>query len=236
MMMLHCGGRQVSFDELASIPLPEETDTYKPVAFGDLVANTLSISKGLLKDYEYKSSELAVAGNDQRMFGVIKFESEESDEMGLAIGIRSSYDKSMSNGFCMGANVFVCDNLVFNGTVTYMRKHTKNVIDDLEEKMVSTIWNSQNKFQNILEDKENMANILVDNDQAYEFLGLMMGHGVLKPRQVSKALKCWRYPSHDAFANRSMWSLYNACTEALKSTPPNRILESHIKLHDFATA
>ena len=102
--------------------------------------------------------------------------------------------------------------------------------------MVSTIWNSQNKFQNILEDKENMANILVDNNQAYEFLGLMMGHGVLKPRQVSKALKCWRYPSHDAFANRSMWSLYNACTEALKSTPPNRILESHIKLHDFATA
>ena len=112
MMMLHCGGRQVSFDELASIPLPEETDTYKPVAFGELVANTLNISKGLLKDYEYKSSELALAGNDQRMFGVVKFESQESDEMGLAIGIRSSYDKSMSNGFCMGANVFVCDNLV----------------------------------------------------------------------------------------------------------------------------
>jgi hypothetical protein len=62
-----------------------------------------------------------------------------------------------------------------------------------------------------------------------------MGHGVLKPRQVAKALKQWNNPPN-AFASRSMWSLYNACTEALKSTPPNRILESHIKLHEFATA
>jgi|TARA_Y100000310_G_scaffold58126_1_gene53365 hypothetical protein len=235
MMMIHCGGRQVTFDELANIPLPEETDTYKPVAFGDLIANTLNISQGLLKDYDYIGSELAVAGNDQRMFGVIKFKSEESDEMGLAIGIRSSYDKSISNGFCMGANVFVCDNLAFNGTVTYMRKHTKNVVDDLEEKLVSTIWNSQNKFQNILRDKEYMANLYINNDQAYKFLGLMMGHKVLKPRQVAKALMQWKNPP-DAFGNRDMWSLYNACTEALKSTPPNRILESHIKLHEFATA
>ena len=34
--MIHCGGKQVNFEELSAIPLPERTDTYEPVAFADL--------------------------------------------------------------------------------------------------------------------------------------------------------------------------------------------------------
>jgi hypothetical protein len=32
--------------------------------------------------------------------------------------------------------------------------------------------------------------------------------------------------------NRDMWSFYNAVTESLKSTPPNLIMERHVKLHE----
>jgi len=31
--------------------------------------------------------------------------------------------------------------------------------------------------------------------------------------------------------NKDAWSLYNANTEALKSTQPNKIIEKHIDLH-----
>ena len=234
-MILHCGGKEVSYDELAAVPLPEETSTYIPVSFADIVKNAKQIADDLLKDHTYKDSQYALAGKDQRMFSVLRYYSC-NDEMGLAIGVRSSYDKSMSNGFCIGASVFVCDNLAFSGDITYMRKHTKNVLEDLEKEMTHKIYSSQKNFNNILEDKFDMTKKLMTNNQAYEFIGKLYGYNVIKPRQLAETFRNWKKPPHEEFQERNMWSLYNACTEALKSTPPNRILEQHIKLHNYATA
>tara|TARA_R100000789_G_scaffold5689_1_gene9760 strand:+ start:3888 stop:4601 length:714 start_codon:yes stop_codon:yes gene_type:complete len=234
-MILHCGGKEVSYDELAAVPLPEETSTYIPVSFADIVKNAKQIADDLLKDHTYKDSQYALAGKDQRMFSVLRYYSC-NDEMGLAIGIRSSYDKSMSNGFCIGASIFVCDNLAFSGDITYMRKHTKNVLEDLEKEMTHKIYSSQKNFNNILEDKFDMTKKLMTNNQAYEFIGKLYGYNVIKPRQLAETFRNWKKPPHEEFQERNMWSLYNACTEALKSTPPNRILEQHIKLHNYATA
>ncbi len=231
-MLLHCGGRNVSFDELAAVPLPEETETYTPVAFQDIVTNAKQVADDLLKDYSYVDSTYALAGKDQRMFAIHTYRGED-DEMGHSIGIRSSYDKSMSNGICSGAKIFVCDNLIFRGEITYMRKHTKNVIQDLEDKLVSVIYNSTAKFQNIIRDRDAMTTVDVTDNQAYEFLGKMAGNKVLRSQQFNAALRCWKKPPYEEFAPKNVWSLYNACTEALKSTPPNKIIEKHIMLHDY---
>ena len=139
----------------------------------------------------------------------------------------------MSNGICSGAKIFVCDNLIFRGEITYMRKHTKNVIQDLEDKLVSVIYNSTAKFQNIIRDRDAMTTVDVTDNQAYEFLGKMAGNKVLKSQQFNAALRCWKKPPYEEFAPKNVWSLYNACTEALKSTPPNKIIEKHIMLHDY---
>lgn len=235
MMMIHCGGRAVSFAELQGVELPKETETYVPVPFTDIITNTRKIADNLLKEHSFKDAQYALAGKDQRLFAVLQYEGEH-EEMGLALGIRSSYDKSMSNGFCMGAHIFVCDNMAFSGEITYMRKHTKNVWDDLESKLVSTIYNSQNKFHNLIRDREVMGGIPLSTDDAYQFLGRMFGYGVLKARQLTTAVNCWKNPPHEVFQDKNMWSLYNSCTEALKSTPPNKIIEQHIKLHEYAIA
>ena len=233
-MLLHCGGRSVSFDELAAVPLPEKTETYTPVAFKDIVMNTKQIADDLLKDFTYQDSMYALAGKDQRMFAIHTYKGDDPD-MGHAIGIRSSYDKSMSNGLCSGAKVFVCDNLMFSGEVTYMRKHTKNVIKDLEEKAVSVIYNSTVKFFNTVRDRDAMMDVSVTDNQAYEFLGKMAGRKVLKSQQFNTALRCWDKPPYIDFSYKNVWSLYNTCTEALKSTPPNKIIEKHTELHGYVS-
>ena len=53
MMILHCGGRQVSFAELQGVPLPEKTDTYTPVPFADLVKNAQQVAENILTDYNF---------------------------------------------------------------------------------------------------------------------------------------------------------------------------------------
>lgn len=234
-MIIHCGGRAVDYEELANVPLPEETTTYKPVAYHDLVMNVRNIADDLLTDYQYEKANYALSKDNQRMFSVLQYKSEDENDMGYSIGLRSSHNRSMSIGMCIGAQVFVCDNLVFTGSVKYMRTHTKNVFQDLENKLVSTIYNSKNKFANILEDRENMKNVTMNNDKAYSFLGRLGGYGILQSQQLSKAYKLWRKPTHVEFEPKNLWSLYNSCTESLKSTQPNKIIEKHIKLHNYAT-
>ena len=238
MMILHCGGRAVDFNELQNVPLPEETETYTPVAFSDLVTNAKTIADDLLKDYQYIDSQYALAAKDQRMFAVLKYAHKDTDDMSVALGIRSSHDKSMSNGYCFGSSITVCDNLIFAGDFVIMRKHTKNVFDSLRDQLIKTVYNFQSdgKFQNIINDKNQMIETDMNNKKAYEFLGYLFGNKVLKARQLTTALNCWNRPPYEEFKGKNMWSLYNACTEALKSTPPNRIIQQHIKLHQLATA
>ena len=62
-------------------------------------------------------------------------------------------------------------------------------------------------------------------------MGLLYGRGILTPRQLPIVKDNWKKPVYDEFKEKSMWSFYNACTEALKTSPPNQILNRHIKLH-----
>lgn len=239
-MVLHCGGTTVDEQELLNIELPEETDTYKPIAHYDLAKNAINIGNDLLKDYTYRDSQHAVAKDGQRYFGIYTFESKveyhnNHDGLLYNIAIRNSYDKSMSIGVAMGATVFVCDNLALTGDIHVMRKHTQNVSNDLEEMLITNIYKSQNNFINICDDRKSMIKHELTNEESYQLMGTMFGKGVLKPRQLSQTLREWRKPDHREFEDRNVWSLYNAMTSSLKSTPPNKIMENHIKLHEHMT-
>ena len=236
-MVLHCGGTPIDENGLLNIQLPEETDTYKPIAHYDLAQNAINIGNDLLKDYTHSFSQHAVAKEGQRYFGIYTFVKKDNtkdnhDLLNYNIAIRNSYDKSMSIGVAMGATVFVCDNLALTGDIHVMRKHTQNVASDLEEMLITNIYKSQNNFWNICEDRAKMHEAKLTDNDAYQLMGTMFGNGVIKPRQLNQTLREWRNPLHEEFNARNVWSLYNAMTSSLKSTPPNKIMEKHIALHD----
>ena len=234
-LLLHCGGEETSLHDLRSIPLPEETDTYTPVGHYDLAMNLAKVAQGMLPDYSLNNSKYGIARDGKQMFGVHSFKNG-SDDMGLCIGFRNSYDKSMSVGIAIGAIVFVCDNLALTGDITVMRKHTRNVIQDLEEMTITTIYRSKSNFHRIEQDAEMMSEQALNNDSAYRLLGFLFGRGVLSPRQLPVVKREWLSPGFDDFKPRNLWSFYNACTEALKMAPPAKIMEKHIQLHDFLSS
>ena len=67
-------------------------------------------------------------------------------------------------------------------------------------------------------------------------MGLLFGKNVLSPRQLPVVKREWLNPAYDDFKPRTMWSLYNAATEGLKTTPPGKIMEKHIQLHNILAA
>ncbi|MBC8553722.1 MAG: hypothetical protein H8D23_29255 [Candidatus Brocadiales bacterium] len=233
-LMLHQGGIEVSLADLQAVPLPEKTPTYQPVAHADLAMNLQRVASDLLTDYEFDHSSYGLNKEGQQLFGIHTFRNG-SEDMGMSIGFRNSYDKSMSVGIAIGASVFVCDNLALTGEVTIMKKHTLNVLAELEEKIVTTIYRSKNNFTNIVEDARKMGLTELDDDMAYRIMGLLYGHKVISPTQLSVMNRGWQDPVHEQFEPRNLWSLYNCANSALKSSPHNKIMEKHIALHKILT-
>jgi hypothetical protein len=229
-LLLHKGAELATMEQLAAIPLPKETRTYKPVSHVDLVNLLSSMAVNLLPEFELVNTQLGVTKDGQKLFGVITLKNDHT-ELGLSIGFRNSYDKSLSVGIVTGSSVFVCDNLMLTGDLTVLRKHTSNVINDIDALALSTIYKSRAAFTQIQEDVEIMKEIPMSDDEAYRTLGLIYGRGIITPRQIPVVKNEWLKPSHDDFQDRSLWSFYNACTEALKSSPPQSIMERHLKVH-----
>jgi len=234
LLMHTSGGEYCTLDDLRNIPLPEETPTYKPVSHYDLATNLAKVSATLLRDYSLEKSNYGLARDGAQLFGVHTYRNG-SESMGLSIGFRNSYDKSMSVGIAIGASVFVCDNLSLTGDISISRKHSTNVWQDLEELTITTIYRSQHNFHRIVEDSQIMQGQHLSDDDAYRLTGLLYGHGIISPRQIPVVKKEWLTPSHDDFEDRNVWSFYNSVTEALKGSPPNKIMERHIGLHQLLT-
>ena len=229
-LLLHKGAEPATINDLAAIPLPQETRTYKPVGHDDLANMLSSMASNLLPEFELVNTQFGLARDGAKMFGVHTFKNGDSAP-GLSIGFRNSYDRSLSVGIAVGASVFVCDNLMLTGDLTVLRKHTSNVHADIDGLALSAIYRSRSAFNQIKQDAEVMKQVPMSDDEAYRMLGLVYGRGIINPRQIPVVKKEWLEPSHDVFEDRNLWSFYNAVTEALKSSPPQSIMERHLAIH-----
>ncbi len=231
-LFVHRGGEFLTKDQLDLIPVPKTTDSYIPVSHYQLADRLATVSADILRDYALVGENYAVARQGKQMFAVLKFKKEESD-IGLSIAFRNSYDRSMSLGLAIGATVFVCDNLALQGDIVLMRKHTKNVWNELEDLTITTLYKSEKQFQQIVADSERLKGQDLLDDEAFMFMGKLFGYGIVSLRQLTVLKEEWFRPSHIEFQKRNMWSFFNATTETLKSCPPFMIMEKHAQAYNL---
>ena len=226
-LILHRGAEQASRMGIAQIPVPKTTRSYTPVSHGELSDILAKKAELLLPEFTHHKSQFGLARGGQQLFGIHSFRNGSTD-LALSIGFRNSYDKSLSVGVAVGASVLVCDNLALSGDITLMRKHTMNVEVDLESLIITAIMKARTAFHQIKADSQSMQQLPLRDDEAYGLIGLMYGKGVISPRQIPVVLNEWLKPSHAEFRERTLWSFYNAITEALKSTSPRIVMERHL--------
>ena len=224
------GSQLVTRDQLDLVPVPEQTESYIPVSHYDLAEKIYSLSSEILKDYTILGESYAVSRNGNQLFALLNFKRENA-EMGLSVAFRNSYDKSMSLGIAIGAQVLICDNLALHGEIAVMKKHTKNVWIEFEDIAIANLYRSQRNFDKVVADSQRLKGISLKNDDAYRLMGMLYGHGVVSPRQLTTLKHEWLHPSHEEFHERNKWAFFNATTEALKSTPPVSIMEKHVRAY-----
>jgi len=219
--------------DVGSIQIPDITKTYQPVGHYELIKSIKTIADDKFGDFAVDETyELAREG--QQLFGSLNYKMEGDTDSNISIGFRNSYDKSLAVGLVTGQQILVCSNLCFSGDIHSYRKHTSNVMDDLEALIMQVmdasipIYTSMNQHKDLMQADE------VDDTMAAAMLGkLFINEEILNSTQLNIAKREWINGSQGKFADRNAWSLYNACTEALKTTHPTEAMNKYVDLHEF---
>jgi hypothetical protein len=221
--------------------IPKSTATYQAVPNEELIRMIGDCARkhGLVLGHE----ELGLDLKGMRMFGTYEIESHDflGDQVKLMMGIRNSYNRSMSIRVCFGAKVFVCSNMSFHawaddetgiiGDVGH--RHTPNVNDGLWQRLdyalgqVDKFAARQEQFYRYLSDRP------LTDDEAYSFIvrSAKKGAEVISKARILDVVDEWDRQGiepeteeqaeavewHPEFQNRNAWSLFNAFTQKEKN-------------------
>src|SRR3989449_11153423 len=213
-LITHCGTTKIGRQELKHLPVPESTGTFKPIPHHELVdalIETLSFRKiGVVKD------EYAASPDGMKLFGVLDLENG-FEGCRFSIGLRNANDKSMRVALTAGVRVFVCDNLSFQGEFTpVLAKHSKNF--SIPDSLAIGVDRMQRNFEPMRQHIEQWRGLQIADDMARLVIYRAFVAGEFEaPRHLARNVhEDYFNPKFDEFAPRTMWSLENAFTSALR--------------------
>ena len=216
-LVLHCGGKHASLEEVAAVPTPEPEGRWHPIPHVHLVE---LVHDQLVTDGVKLVNEAhALNRNGAHYFGLFEIEAEPNADYATVIGLRNAHDKVYNAQLVLGNQVFVCDNLAFSGDVQVGRRHTINILRDLPLLVQAAIG----KLFMMQRDQDKRISVYKETDisktQADHLMVEMLRLGVVGCHQMPKLVNEWDKPSHEEFSQcgDTLWRLFNATTETLKT-------------------
>jgi hypothetical protein len=212
-LILHCGAREVSREELGKVPTPGPTATWFPVPHAAVIG---TVEQSLASaGFEVRRARFGLSRNDARMFGTLDLATPLVPEVTLAVGVRNSLDKSFPLGFCAGSRVFCCDNLAFRSELLVKRKHTRFGQERFQEAIGLAVQSLSQFRQAEAERIRSFQHREIDDTRAESLILRGYERGIVSHRMLPGGLKEWREPSFEEFRDRTLWSLLNAFTTVL---------------------
>ena len=230
-MLSHSKSVLVGRQDLSDLATPEPTATHFPVPHSRFV-ETLAESLHY-RHLEIVAEEYAVSHDGLRFFGALTLNVEESG-VRIAIGLRNSHDKSFSLGLTVGRRVLVCDNLaLFGDYAPVLRKHTKHV--EIEALLAVAVDQMQRNFEPMRRQVDFFRGCDLSDQRAKLIIydAFMEGAADLPKHLGSVVHDHYFSPKYPEFEPRTLWSLENAFTSALKELEPVARLKAVGRLAPF---
>ena len=230
---------EVSFSEVISVDLPDKTDSYQPLSNAAQIHMVKSAFE--TRGFDLVSERYGLSCKGKRMVSLMAWHHPDllNKEMALFSVTLNSYDKSTAAKTAFGGKLFCCENLHISGDIMCVHRHTPNVIMAYQRLVEDGADLALPMFLDLSKDMELLKSIEIDQRGGYQLLGQAHGlwgekGGFLSPTQVNGAVRAWKKPLHESFEDRNLFSWYQACNEALKTSPAHDILQRHSALHRFA--
>jgi hypothetical protein len=213
-------------------PLPEKTKSYTPVGHKqliELVEERLDVA-----GFERSTLDVDQNGDGTIIIANMGIKRKENDVFSQQFSTVNSYNKTKPVTFASGGRVFVCQNGMIISESVVVRKHTANVWEELEQKADVAIKQLETNWERMVVDYTKMKEVEMTFTQQSEILGrIFVEQQILQPTEVTVAAKELRDPTFEDFSALTLWSLYNACTYALRQCHPFHKNVRLKQLHDF---
>jgi hypothetical protein len=220
----------INREALKHLPLPEETETFKPISHFEMVEQILqSLSYRRLSVVR---EEYAVSHDGMKLFGLIELDVEYAG-VRFAVGLRNANDKSMRVGLVAGYRVMVCENKMLTGDFNPLSaKHSKNF--QLTDALSVAVDRIQRSIGEVSEQvgRKKVTTLSEDNARSLIYQGFLeQKFPISLLRAVHR--EYFIKPSFDEFRGNNLWSLENAFTTTFKKLKPVQQFEAAAKLGKF---
>ena len=218
MSLMMSEGKYVGRNEIAAVPTPTGTTSWKPVPHMDVIDAVTEAVKA--KNWQILDEQYGLARDGQRMFGVMRINNSSSPEWSRCIGIRNSHDQSLSVGLAAGISVMCCSNLAFGGAMVLKRRHTSRI--ELGNLVLTAVDELEMEFLNLETVSEDLKLHEVRADEARAVIVRAAEVGAVNSCDIVPIFREFQKPRHEEFAEPTRWSLLNAFTEHAKKYSPGR--------------
>ncbi len=235
--MGHPKAKETTRAWLESAPLPKHGKTYTVVSHKEVIDGSIkNLNKlGFTVTRElYKANMNAKVA--QGIYHLAHSSAPSDTEMGMMFAWTNSYDKSIRFQCGIGAHVFVCANGLIHGDLSsYSRKHTGTANADIALSIATQIGLANNKFTQLVKDKNDMKDFKLSITTQSELLGrLYIEEKILDSQQLSIVKSEIEDPSFNYGVDPdTAWMFYNNVTHAFKQTHPRNWMDHQSKFHSF---
>lgn len=211
-------GKFVGRDEIALVPTPTATASWKPVPHVEVIDAVTDVVRA--HNWQILDEQYGLARDGQRMFGVIRINRTSSAEWSRCIGIRNSHDRTIAVGLAAGLTVRCCSNLMFGGSMVLKRRHTSRI--ELNGLVLEAVEELETEFLTLETVAEDLKCLYVREDAARVAIVKAAEVGTVNSSDILPIFKEFKEPRHEEFADPTRWSLLNAFTENAKKYSPAR--------------
>lgn len=199
---------------VVAVPEPEWTKSWHPTSHARVINTVSNVLEE--KGIGVTQKHYSLNGDGANCFATWVLD-QGRDGRNWMLGFRNSLNKSFALGFCAGAHVMVCSNMMFNGQFVEFQKHTHQLDDDrLLEMSASTF----NQIQPQIEELETWHDKLVEFPMrsTRNFKALVydaMSSGVFPPSRFERFLEC-HHEEMEVDKTRSLKTFHGAATRLLR--------------------
>lgn len=217
--------------DVMNYTIAEKTSSYTPISNQEIIESTL---EGFEKQgFRLKSENYQVQNNGNKFIGRFSLNSDETG-LDMMFAFKNSYDRTMTAGYALGAQVFVCLNGVISGDERMIRKHTGTANVDIITAISEGIKRLPDQFSSVQKDLNRMKEIEITEKTINQLVGEMyINDSMLKSRQLEVLRQEIIKPSFDYGVEGTMYNMYQHITHALKTTPTTDFIQKHIEAHNF---
>lgn len=214
---------KIAFEQLAKIETPAATSSFTPIPHFRLVEMTKEAvdRAGFAVTHE----EHAIARDGLRYFGGMALSGADitSNDRKMVLGIRNSGDKSFAASVCLGSSMIVCENLHFSSDIKLARRHTTNIIADLPRVLADAVGRVVSQWHSVEQRFNAYKEVEISKTQAADLLVDLVDAKALPARDIYNTIQEFRSPRHPEFKGQTLFSLFQALTENLKSSDLNKL-------------